>query len=205
MNDQKNVKPKHDLPAMLAEMAEIKARSEAIIAVIDEPLVIIDKTYKITYQNDIAQELWGDNIGNFCYETALNKIASCRECAVTRAWETGAVVKFEKSMPLPRGAKAVEIIASPIRDEKGRITGAIQIIRDISQFKQKARELEKALAQVRKLSAVLPICSHCKDIRNAEGTWLKLEAYFLKHFEVSFSHGICANCMNKHFPELAQD
>ena len=205
MNDQKSVKPEHDLPAMLIELAEGKARYEAIIAVIGDPLVIIDKTYKVTYQNDIAKELWGDNIGNYCYETSLNEIASCGECTVTRAWETGRVEKIEKAILSPRGEKFVEFVASPIRDEKGRITSAIEIIRDITKLKQKEQKLQNDLAKLKKSNAFLPICAHCKDIRDDKGCWHRFEEYLSDHLDVSFSHGICPDCLKEHYPDLIGD
>lgn len=205
MNDQKNVKPEHDLPALLTELAEIKARFEAIITAIGDPLVIIDRNYKITYQNDLAQELLGNKVGNHCYETFLKEIASCGECPVNRAWETGGVVRTEQSLLLSGGEKFFEIISSPIRDAKGRITDAIEIIRDITKFKQKSPERQKEPAQLEKLNSALSICSHCKDIRNDQGDWLKFEKYLNEHREILFSHGICPDCLKKHHPEFPQN
>jgi PAS domain S-box-containing protein len=205
MNDQKSVKPEHDLPAMPIEQAEGNARFAAIIAAISDPLLIIDKTYKVTFQNDVAKELWGENVGAYCYESYQNESASCGECAVTRAWETGRVERIEKSIVSAQGEQFIEIVASPVRDEKGRITGAIEIIHDITKFKKKEQELQNSLAKVKKLSAFLPICSHCKDIRSDEGYWHKIEEYLVDHLDLSFSHGICPDCMKKHYPDLIQE
>ena len=55
-------------------------------------------------------------------------------------------------------------------------------------------QLEKALASVRQLQGLLPICSYCKRIRNDENYWEQLETYVSEHSEASFSHGICPNC-----------
>ncbi|ACL05536.1 hypothetical protein [Desulfatibacillum aliphaticivorans] len=63
-------------------------------------------------------------------------------------------------------------------------------------------ELQQALAEVKVLSGLLPICSYCKDIRNDKGYWQKIETYIGDHSSAQFSHSICNKCMKKHLPEL---
>ncbi|MFC1835047.1 response regulator [Thermodesulfobacteriota bacterium] len=63
-------------------------------------------------------------------------------------------------------------------------------------------ELREALAQVKKLSGFLPICSSCKKIRNDEGYWQQIEAYIAEHSEADFSHSICPDCAERLYPEL---
>src|SRR5579883_2019054 len=65
----------------------------------------------------------------------------------------------------------------------------------------KNAELTAALAQVKELHGLLPICMYCKDIRNEKGYWGKLEDYFRRHANVKFSHGLCPKCFRIHFPE----
>ncbi len=64
-------------------------------------------------------------------------------------------------------------------------------------------ELRQALCQVKKLTGLLPICSGCKKIRDDDGYWNKVEAYISAHSDVRFSHGICPDCVRKHYPDLA--
>lgn len=64
------------------------------------------------------------------------------------------------------------------------------------------QELEQALADVRLLSGLLPICAHCKAIRDTSGTWQPLESYVSDHSDARFSHGICPSCFHRHHPEL---
>jgi hypothetical protein len=61
-------------------------------------------------------------------------------------------------------------------------------------------ELEAALAQVRTLRGVLPICMHCHKIRDDQRAWQKLEAYIAEHSEANFSHSLCPPCFEKHYP-----
>jgi hypothetical protein len=50
---------------------------------------------------------------------------------------------------------------------------------------------------VRTLQGLLPICMHCKRIRNEEQVWERLESYLEEHADVEFSHGLCDECLSK--------
>jgi hypothetical protein len=62
-------------------------------------------------------------------------------------------------------------------------------------------ELKEALADVKQLSGLLPICMHCKKIRDDQGYWNQLESYISKHSEALFSHGLCPACAKKYYPQ----
>jgi two-component system response regulator VanR len=79
------------------------------------------------------------------------------------------------------------------------------------QLEQKNIELEKlnqnlqhALTEVKTLSGLLPICAHCKKIRDDQGYWNQIETYMAKRIDVEFTHGICPSCAKKFFPDAAQ-
>lgn len=59
------------------------------------------------------------------------------------------------------------------------------------------RELRAALAEVRTLQEILPICSYCKKIRDDENYWQTVESYISRHTNTRFSHGICPSCYQK--------
>lgn len=61
------------------------------------------------------------------------------------------------------------------------------------------RELRRALARVKTLERLLPICMHCKRIRDDEGYWMTIDAYITKHTDVQFSHGICQVCLTERY------
>lgn len=60
--------------------------------------------------------------------------------------------------------------------------------------------LEGLLAEVKTLGGMLPICSHCKKIRDDKGYWNQIEAYLNEHTEAEFTHGICPDCAKEVFP-----
>jgi len=82
--------------------------------------------------------------------------------------------------------------------------GTQGIVKDISvrkRFEQERekliKELQDALAKVKKLSGLLPICASCKKIRDDKGYWNQIETYIREHSEAEFSHGICPECGKK--------
>jgi YesN/AraC family two-component response regulator len=62
-------------------------------------------------------------------------------------------------------------------------------------------ELQEALATIKTLHGILPICSSCKKIRDDKGAWTQMEAYITEHTDAEFSHGICSECAQKLYPE----
>lgn len=69
---------------------------------------------------------------------------------------------------------------------------------------KRTRELEQALREVKTLSGLLPICSHCKKIRDDQGYWSGVEQYVSTHTDASFTHGICPDCLGVHYPDFVQ-
>ncbi len=68
------------------------------------------------------------------------------------------------------------------------------------------RLVEERTARIKILSGLLPICAHCKKIRDDEkGSWSSVESYIDHHSEASFSHGLCPDCVRKHYPGVELD
>lgn len=96
-----------------------------------------------------------------------------------------------------------------IEDSAGNFIGLEGIIRDVTERRRDeaarekvVRELRDALAQVKTLSGMLPICASCKKIRDDKGYWNQIEAYITNNSEAFFSHGICPDCFDKQISDL---
>ncbi len=81
-------------------------------------------------------------------------------------------------------------------------TLARQIISQL-EFRRTAADLAAALSDLKTLQGLLPICSHCKSVRNDTGYWESVESYVEAHSEADFSHGICPACMKVHYPDVS--
>jgi hypothetical protein len=93
-------------------------------------------------------------------------------------------------------------------EDNGRIIHQ-SICRDITRRKQVEDERERligdprtALAEVKTLSGMLPICASCKRIRDDRGYWQQIEAYSFAHSATVFSQSVCPECAQRLYPML---
>jgi PAS domain S-box-containing protein len=105
------------------------------------------------------------------------------------------------------GTRWLQTDKIPYRDKEGRIIGIIGFAVDITESKQaqealeeEHRRLQQALDEVRTLRGIVPICMHCKKIRDDKGFWNQVEQYISDHSEARFSHGICPDCTKRLYP-----
>jgi len=80
---------------------------------------------------------------------------------------------------------------------RARVQVGVQVLELEKNLADRVSELEDALAQVKQLQALLPICSYCKNIRDEQNYWQQLDSYLMEHSDVMFSHGICPDCYQK--------
>ncbi len=103
-------------------------------------------------------------------------------------------------------ARLQSAIAENVDDKAGLIRTAVI---DISERKRVEDEREKviselqvALARIKILTGLLPICAGCKKIRDDRGYWQQVEKYITDHTDVSFTHGMCPDCYQKTMVDL---
>jgi FixJ family two-component response regulator len=65
-------------------------------------------------------------------------------------------------------------------------------------------ELKNALAEIKTISGLIPICAGCKKIRDDEGFWQQLESYLSQHSDAMFSHGLCPECVKRLYPDFVE-
>lgn len=110
------------------------------------------------------------------------------------------VAKDGTRIPVELSIANVEIEGRPV---------GFAFARDITERKRTGDEkerlindLQKALSEVKTLQGFLPICSHCKKIRDDKGYWNQIEAYIHAHSDAEFSHSICPECAKNHYPDF---
>jgi DNA-binding response OmpR family regulator len=102
-------------------------------------------------------------------------------------------------------AGADDYITKPFNGEelRARVQVGIRVLELQGALAQRVRELEEALASVKTLQGLLPICSYCKKIRDDRNYWQQVEGYISDHSDAQFSHGICPECYTRFVqPEL---
>lgn len=89
-----------------------------------------------------------------------------------------------------------------IKDISARKSAESALAASLAENQKIVLELQSALEEVKTLKALLPICMHCRKIRDEDGTWESLEHYISAHTDTQFSHGLCAECLEEHYPEM---
>jgi PAS domain S-box-containing protein len=78
-------------------------------------------------------------------------------------------------------------------------------LRNLEERERAIEEKETALAHVRVLTGLLPICTHCRKVRDDAGYWRSLEAYVASHSTAVFSHSLCEPCLRQHYGHIFDD
>lgn len=103
----------------------------------------------------------------------------------------------------------LETHAVPLYDDNKEVIALLGITRNITGNKVLEQQkdaliisLKAALAKVKTLSGLLPICSSCKQIRDDKGYWNQIDSYIRDHSEAEFTHSLCPECAKKMYPEF---
>ncbi len=80
-----------------------------------------------------------------------------------------------------------------------------RVVERTSELVEEKRKVEDALAEVKTLSGMLPICSACKNVRDDRGYWERIEIYIRDRSEAEFTHGLCPDCVEGYLVDLPND
>ena len=181
-------------------LRESEQRISAILSSITDCHYTLDKEWRVTRINDHALQYFGMSqesfLGKSFWEIFPIALGSVIQEQHKRAFSEEVPVHYELRSPITD--RWAEVHAYPSEG------GLSVYFRDITERKRVEEErerlihsLEDALAKIRRLHGILPICASCKKIRDDEGYWNQLEAYIEEHSEAEFTHGLCPDCMKK--------
>lgn len=165
---------------------------------------IIDRDKKIVRSNKIAEAVFGKPLnaiaGRHCWEVVHGTDRPSEDCPFDKAMLSCKRESYEVQI----NETWFEVTVDPILDDRGVFLKAVHIIKDITERKTAEQErenlikqLRKALDEIKVLKGIVPICSHCKKIRDDKGYWNQLEAYIEAYSDASFSHALCPECSDK--------
>jgi hypothetical protein len=105
------------------------------------------------------------------------------------------------------GIPPIWLLVSFYRAHRERVEEQDRRIREVEglnvQLEERIDQLRRSDAHVRRLQGLLPICMHCKRIRDDHDAWHQIEAYLAEHAEMRFTHSVCGTCREAHYPAPA--
>lgn len=115
---------------------------------------------------------------------------------LTAYYDETTIERAKKTEPCAYLIKPFEEIDLKIAIEIGLYRAKLESEREVL-----VKDLGKALSEIKTLNGIIPICSHCKKIRDDKGYWNQIEKYISEHSDAQFSHGICDKCVEKYYSE----
>ena len=155
------------LEGTLVTFRQDKRKSEAIIESIGDGISIIDTDFKILYENKVHREIFGDYNGQNCYVAYRNRGQICEGCPAAATFKDGEIHTGERSLRTEKGVSYFEVTASPVRDSTGKITAAVQVVRDITERKRAEGALKDLQQLDEKILYGSPVAFvlHDRDLR----------------------------------------
>ena len=180
-----------------------------LLDVIGDGLRIVDKDFRVVYENQAHRDLLGNHVGEHCYRAYQHRDTVCDDCAVYRSFLDGKIHKDVRSVMTDKGTRYVEVTSSNLRDAAGNVIAGVEIVRDVTgrQLLEVEREkliagLREAFDKIKTLKGLIPVCAWCRKARNDKGYWDDLENYIRDHTDADFTHGICPDCLRNAVVEL---
>ncbi|MCX9025841.1 MAG: PAS domain S-box protein [Candidatus Methanoperedens sp.] len=139
------------LEEAVVKAVEEKNKSNAIIAALGDGIIIQDTDYKIVYQNQVQNDLFGNRVGEYCYKAYEGRDTICEWCPVEITFRDGKIHRTDREVNTENGTLYYELTSSPLRDSTGKIIAGIKVVRNITERKraeEKLREGEQFLASI---------------------------------------------------------
>ncbi|MBY0493093.1 MAG: PAS domain-containing protein [Cyanobacteria bacterium] len=175
---------------------------EALIDTIADGVIILDRSDRVIYANNTAQDHLGMSIDAAHVPAAVRLPERNRSSA---PW------LGEMAVPGGNGTRWIDVRVDPVSDRWGDVAGRLVVTRDITVRKaleaERERligELKTALNEVHTLEDLLPICASCKKVRDDKGYWSQLDVYLRNRAAVEFTHGICPDCDARLYGQLKE-
>lgn len=177
-----------------------------------EGIAVADADDRFTFANPAAEEIFGVEPGTLAGRRVRDFVTPEQFAVIeaqTELRRQGHKSTYEIEVRRRDGeVRAILLTATPQCDRTGRFAGTFGIFRDVTERRRADEErerliteLQEALAHVKTLRGLLPICASCKKVRDDGGYWHMVETYVRDHSQAEFTHTLCPDCMARLYPQ----
>ncbi len=205
-----------EIAVLKSERDALFSRSNALETIfrntLDINMVIEDKNHQILLVSDCVEHYLGYTPESLLGKSLISLFPALSDeqdinSFLERTKTYDAVLADQEFLNSGNRAILMDMTITPIQWENA--TATLVSLRETKERRRAerrqrklVRELEEALSKVKLLSGFLPICAHCKSIRDDQGYWNQIEEYIRDHSEAYFSHGICPDCAKEQYEKM---
>jgi len=133
---------------------------EAVFQAVEDVIWLLDKDFKIIMANNATQKIFGsapgDVVGKYCWSVVHGSELPHPDCPAVRVKET----LQRESLMIRNGSRWLNITVDPVLNDNREMIGAVHIIRDITEVRNRESELEKSLSRIYDLIVSAPFGAH---------------------------------------------
>ena len=125
---------------------QIESLFEVVLNTVSDGVIVVDNDLKVKFQNKTLTQLYGSKVGESCYKAYRGRTKPCESCLILEVLKDGKNRRWITDITLPNGDTILlEVSSAAIKDEKGKITGAVEVSRDVTKQKKAEAILNKTL------------------------------------------------------------
>jgi len=125
---------------------QIESLFEVVLNTVSDGVIVVDNDLKVKFQNKTLTQLYGSKVGEPCYKAYRGRTKPCESCLILEVLKDGKNRRWITDITLPNGdTLLLEVSSAAIKDEKGKITGAVEVSRDVTIQKKAEAILNKTL------------------------------------------------------------
>ncbi|MBI2187663.1 MAG: hypothetical protein HYU37_11195 [Acidobacteria bacterium] len=169
---------------------------EALLERLADGVIVFDQEGGVLFANETARKMLPLDPAPLARTLGLPSLEGLPE-----QW------RAEVSIDSASGQRWLDVGIEPVRDRWGAFAGRVVVARDVTVQKvfedereQLITELQEALKQVTQLEGLLPMCAHCRNVRDDRGYWSRLDEFLSSRASVEFTHAICPDCARRLYP-----
>ena len=211
---------------IMENFEKIKNKNQPLILVVDDEstnrylleYVLTENHYRVALADDgdtgleMAKKLYPDLILlDICMpkKNGLDVCAELQQSPDTSDIPVIFITSVSDSNDIVKGlnAGAVDYVKKPFvpKELLARVDIHLELKKALDNQKNLIKKLKMQIEENKRLRSLVPICFHCKKVRDDKGFWENVDSYISLHSNIDFSHGICPECMEKYYSEFSSD